>query len=163
MSAIFTWKKGAENYFQPIWEKNFNFCLLCLFRYVKHLLNTLYKPKHNKTMKNFMLLFRGGSDAMQMSPEESQQHMQKWFAWVEELQQKGIYTSGEALIPGGKMVSQGGVVTDGPFAESKEIVGGFFIVKANNLEEAAEIAKGCPDLPLNGTVEVRDVVVFEGM
>jgi hypothetical protein len=114
-------------------------------------------------MKNFMLLFRGGSDAVQMSPEESQQHMQKWFAWIEELQQKGIYTSGEALIPGGKTVSKDALVTDGPFAESKEIVGGFFVVKAGNLDEAAEIAKKCPDLPLNGTVEVREVVVFEGM
>jgi hypothetical protein len=114
-------------------------------------------------MKNFMLLFRGGSDAMQMSPEESQQHMQKWFEWVGQLQQKGIYTSGEALLPTGKTVSQGNLVTDGPFAESKEMVGGFFIVKAASLEEAAEIAKDCPDIPLGGTVEVRDVVVFEGM
>ena len=110
-----------------------------------------------------MLIFRGGSDAMQMSPEESQQHMQKWFEWVGQLQQKGIYTSGEALLPTGKTVSQGNLVTDGPFAESKEMVGGFFIVKAASLEEAAEIAKDCPDIPLGGTVEVRDVVVFEGM
>jgi len=114
-------------------------------------------------MKNFMLIFRGGSDAMQMSPEESQQHMQKWFAWVAELQAKGIYASGEALLPTGKTVGKGNVVTDGPFAESKEMVGGFFIVKANSIEEATGIAKACPDLPLGGTVEVRDVVVFEGM
>jgi hypothetical protein len=114
-------------------------------------------------MKNFMLIFRGGSDAVEMSPEERQQHMQKWFAWVGELQQKGIYTSGEALMPGGKTVSKGNVVTDGPFAESKEIFGGYFIVKANNIDEATEIAKACPDLPLDGTVEVRDVVVFDGM
>jgi hypothetical protein len=114
-------------------------------------------------MKNFMLLFRGGSDAMKMSPEESQQHMQKWFEWVGELQQKGIYTAGEALMPGGKTVNKGNVVTDGPFAEGKEIVGGFFIVKANSIEDAAEMAKSCPDLPLGGTVEVRDVVVFDNM
>ena len=112
-------------------------------------------------MKNFMLIFRGGSDAMQMSPEESQQHMQKWFQWVGELQQNGTYASGEALLPTGKTVAKGNVVTDGPFAEGKEIVGGFFIVKANSIEEAAEIAKACPDLPLGGTVEVRDVVVFD--
>jgi len=110
-----------------------------------------------------MLIFRGGSDAMQMSPEESQQHMQKWFAWVGELQEKGIYTAGEALLPTGKTVGKGNVVTDGPFAESKEMVGGFFIVKANSIEDAIGIAKSCPDLPLGGTVEVRDVVVFEGM
>lgn len=112
-------------------------------------------------MKNFMLIFRGGSDAMQMSPEEQQQHMQKWFQWVGELQANGTYAGGEALMPTGKTVSQGNVVTDGPFAESKEMVGGYFLVKANSIEEAAEIAKACPDLPLGGTVEVRDVVVFD--
>ena len=108
-----------------------------------------------------MLIFRGGSDAMNMSPEESQQHMQKWFEWVTELQGKGIYTAGEALLPTGKTVGQGNVVTDGPFAESKEMVGGYFIVQSDNIESAIEIAKSCPDLPLGGTVEVRDVAVFE--
>jgi hypothetical protein len=114
-------------------------------------------------MKSFMLIFRGGSDAMKMSPEESQQHMQKWFGWVGELQQKGIYKAGEALMPTGKTVSRGNIITDGPFAESKEMVGGFFIVNAESIEAASEIAKSCPDLPLGGTVEVRDVVVFDNM
>ena len=111
-----------------------------------------------------MLIFRGGSDAANLSPEEGQQQMQKWFEWVGELQSKGIYTAGEALMPTpGKIVSKGGVITDGPFAESKEMIGGYFIVKAENLEAATEIAKACPDLPYNGTVEVRDVVVFDNM
>ncbi|RYY85995.1 MAG: hypothetical protein EOO15_15590 [Chitinophagaceae bacterium] len=111
-------------------------------------------------MKSFMFLFRGGSDAMEMSPEESQQHMQKWFAWVEDLRSKGIYTGGEALMPTGKTVRPDNLVTDGPYAESKELVGGYFLVKAESLESAIELAKACPDLPLGGTVEVRDVVVF---
>ena len=115
-------------------------------------------------MKNFMLIFRGGSDAVTLSPEESQQQMQKWFDWVGELQGKGIYTSGEALTPEpGKLVTKGKIVTDGPFAESKELIGGYFIVKADSLEAAAEIAKACPDLPYGGTVELRDVVVFDNM
>ena len=111
-----------------------------------------------------MLLFHGGSDAAQLSPEEYQQQMQKWFAWVGELQSKGIYVGGEALMPTpGKIVSKGEVVTDGPFAESKELVGGYFIVKAEDIDTAAEIAKSCPDLRYNGKVEVRDVVVFDNM
>ncbi|NCT93150.1 MAG: transcription initiation protein [Chitinophagaceae bacterium] len=112
-------------------------------------------------MKNFMFLFRGGLDPQSASPEEMQQNMEKWFAWVNDLQSKGIYTAGEALMPTGKTLHKNQVVTDGPFVESKEIVGGFFIVKAENLDAALEIAKGCPDLPLGGSVEVRDVVVFE--
>src|SRR6185295_13780006 len=104
--------------------------------------------KIKKTMKNFMLIFRGGSDAATLSPEESQQQMQQWFDWVGELQGKGIYTAGEALTPEpGKLVGKGKVVTDGPFAESKEMIGGYFIVKADSLEAATEIAKAYPDLP----------------
>lgn len=111
-----------------------------------------------------MLIFRRGSDAIELSPEESQQQMQKWLDWVGELRHKGIYTAGEALTPSpGKIVSKGGLITDGPFAESKEMIGGYFIVKADSLEAATEIAKSCPDLPYNSTVEVRDVAVFDNM
>jgi hypothetical protein len=112
-------------------------------------------------MKDFMLIFIGGSDAMNLSPEEMQNHMGKWFGWIDKLKASNKYVAGEALTPGGKTVKgKKPIVTDGPFAESKEIVGGFFIVKANSLEEATEIAKDCPDLPLNGTVEVREVMKF---
>jgi hypothetical protein len=111
-------------------------------------------------MSNFMLLFRGGLDPKSSSPEEMQSNMQKWMGWVEDLQKKGIYVAGEALLPTGKTLRKGNLVTDGPFAESKEIVGGFFIVKADNIDQAITISKDCPDLPLGGSVEVRDVMVF---
>lgn len=110
-------------------------------------------------MKDFMLLFRGASQQYEFSPEEMQSHMQKWFAWVDELKSKNIYVSGEPLIPEGKTVTgKKAVVTDGPFAESKEIIGGFFIIKAESIDQATEIAKDCPDLPLDGTVEIREVM-----
>jgi hypothetical protein len=110
-------------------------------------------------MKDFMLLFRGAMQQFEFSPEAMQNHMQKWFSWVDELKAKNIYVSGEPLVPAGKTVTgKKAVVTDGPFAESKEIVGGFFIIKANTIEEATEIAKDCPDLPLDGIVEVREVM-----
>jgi hypothetical protein len=90
-----------------------------------------------------------------------QEQMTKWFQWVESLKQKNIYVSGEALMPAGKTVKgPKAVVTDGPFAESKEVVGGYFIVKANTIEEAVKIAKDSPDLPFNGSVEVREVMKF---
>lgn len=107
-----------------------------------------------------MFIFRGGLDPHTASPQDMQDNMQQWFGWVEALKQKNIYQSGEALTPAGKTVRQQNVVTDGPFAESKEIVGGFFVVKANSLEEAIEYAKGCPDLPIGGSVEVREVMKF---
>ena len=106
-----------------------------------------------------MFIFRGGNDTLKFSPEEMQQHMQKWFAWIDKLKAKNAYVAGEPLTPLGKTVKgANAVVTDGPFAESKEIVGGFFLVKADSLDEAIEMAKECPDLPLKGSVEVREVM-----
>ena len=110
-------------------------------------------------MKDFMFIFRGGSDAQNYSAEQMQKHMQKWFAWIDKLKAKGQYVDGKPLTPAGKTVKgSNALVTDGPFAESKEIVGGFFLIQADSFEEAVEIAKGCPDLPLNGSVEVREVM-----
>lgn len=114
-------------------------------------------------MEKYMFIFIGG-DASHLSPEAQQAGMGKWFAWVKKLQQQGRYDSGEALLPGGKTIK--GVkktVTDGPFAESKEIVGGYFVIKAKNLAEATEIAKEYPDFELGGTVEIREVVKFDNM
>ena len=113
-------------------------------------------------MQDFMFIFRGGSDASDLSPEEMQNHMQKWFDWVEELKSKNIYVGEEALTPAGKTISGNkALITDGPYAESKELVGGYFVVKANSLDEAVEIAKqGYPDFIFNGAVEVREVMKF---
>lgn len=111
-------------------------------------------------MKEFMLIFSrpGGTE---LSPEEMQNNMNRWFKWIDELKSKGIYKSGEALTPGGKIVKgQKALVTDGPFSEGKELVGGFFIIKTNSIEEATEIAKQCPDLALDGAVQVQEVMKF---
>jgi Uncharacterized protein conserved in bacteria len=113
-------------------------------------------------MKEFMFIFKGATQQYDFSPEEMQQHMHNWFSWVEDLKAKNIYLSGEALSPEGGKSVQGAklLVTDGPFAESKELVGGYFVIRAASMEEAVEIAKGCPDLKFDGTVEVREVMKF---
>jgi hypothetical protein len=111
-------------------------------------------------MEKFMLIFHGGSDiAPEMrAPEAMQAHMQKWFTWIEKLRKEGRYVSGEPLQPTGKWVSgKQKLVTDGPFAEGKELVGGFFIIEAKDLGEAVEIAKDCPDFIFDGKVQVRPV------
>ncbi|MBN8652877.1 MAG: hypothetical protein J0L67_15695 [Cytophagales bacterium] len=114
-------------------------------------------------MEKYMFIFIGG-DASHLSPEQQQAGMEKWFAWVKKLQSQGRYDSGEALLPGGKKIS--GIkktVTDGPFAESKEIVGGYFVIKAKDLAEATELAKDYPDFELGGTIEIREVIKFDNM
>ena len=124
--------------------------------------NNIQQNKNTLIMKNFMFLFRNGMEARSnATPEEMQSNMQLWFAWVEKLKNQGIYVAGEALMPVGKTVKgEKQVVTDGPFAESKELVGGFFVVKADDLDAAIALTKDYPDFNIGGSVEVREVVVF---
>jgi hypothetical protein len=107
-------------------------------------------------MAKFLFIYRGASAAAaKMTPEESQQHMQKWEKWIAEGMQKGwLLDPGDGLTPDTRVVNAK-VVTDGPFVESKEIVGGFSIVQADSIDTAAKLAKGCPGLSIGGTVEVR--------
>ena len=112
-------------------------------------------------MEKYMFIFFGG-DPSHLSPEAQQAHMGKWFEWVEKLRNEKRYVAGEALLPGGKTIKgPKKTVTDGPFAESKEVVGGFFVIEAKDLDEAVKIAKECPDYDLGGTVEVREVMKFD--
>lgn len=108
-------------------------------------------------MANFLFLFRRSPNPEKASPEEMQVIMQKWMSWVDDLKKKGVYKAGEPLLPTGKTLHKDNVVTDGPFAEGKELVGGFFIVDAPDIDAAIDMAKACPDLPRGGTVEVRDI------
>ena len=116
-------------------------------------------------MEKFMLIFKGGFyEERNLSPEESQERMQKWYKWVQDLTDQGKYVSGEPLLRGGKILSANQnkiVMTDGPFPEAKELVGGFFIINARDINEASEIAKSYPDFDLEGSVEVRQVMKIE--
>ncbi len=108
-------------------------------------------------MKDFLFLFRGGSAPA--SPEEGQKRMQRWTSWIEGLAKAGKTKGGFPLETGGKYLSgPNKLVTDGPYAESKEVVGGYLIVTANDLAGAAELAKGCPIFGEGGSVEVRPIM-----
>jgi hypothetical protein len=108
-------------------------------------------------MANFLFVYRGSNQANpDITPEQMQEHMQQWGQWIGEAMAKGWMTNpGDALTPEGRVVNARKVVTDGPFVESKEIVGGYSIVQADSLDAAAELAKGCPALLFGGNVEVR--------
>lgn len=104
----------------------------------------------------FMFLFREST-----SPEMSPESFQRWMDWVERMRARGQYVSGEPLEPAPGSVLRGQenvVVTDGPYAEAKEIIGGFMLIRAANLAEAVTIARECPGLPDGGSVEVRQVM-----
>ena len=113
-------------------------------------------------MKDFMMIFRTEkNDRPAPSPEEMQQMVKVWQDWIGGIAAQGKFDSTNALGGQGKTVHSNGMVTDGPFAEIKEIVGGYIIVKAENLDEAVKLSEGCPTLAIGGTVEVRDVMVFD--
>ncbi len=97
-----------------------------------------------------------------LSPEQIQERMGKWFAWSEKMGAKGIIKSGEALHAPAKRVSgPERVVSDGPFVESKELIGGYYVIQANSADEVVEIAQDFPDYELGGSVEIREVMKFD--
>jgi hypothetical protein len=115
-------------------------------------------------MSNFLYLFRGGDENFSnLSQEEKQAHMLVWQKWMGGLAEKGNLVDGEPLNAEGKVVeNRGEVITDGPFAEGAELVGGYLIVSAKDLDEATEISKGCPIFDYEGsTVEVREIMSMD--
>src|SRR2546421_4116425 len=107
----------------------------------------------------YILLFRGNDWHKGLSAEEMQQVASQWMAWFKGLTEQGKAIAGNPLEGEGKIVSgkNGRVVADGPFAESKEAIGGYFLLRVDNFDDALAIAKECPGLPYGVKVEVRPV------
>ena len=113
---------------------------------------------------SYLLLFRnGGPEAhAHLSPAERTALAARWNAWVDELTARGVLEQGQPLGLAGRVLTgpRGEHVTDGPYAETKEIVAGYVMIRAADLDAAAEIAKGCPGLAVGLTVEVRPLQDF---
>jgi hypothetical protein len=116
-------------------------------------------------MPKYMILLHDSPDALaNVSPEQMQGVLQKFMAWTEKLQASGAMLAGEKLAdePGKVMRGKPGAirVTDGPYSEAKEVMGGYYIVKADSYDKAIEIARGCPQFEFGGAVEVRQIDDF---
>lgn len=116
-------------------------------------------------MSEFVFLFRASDPARQAAvgtPERAQRSMQAWLAWIRELEAKGyLKHPGQPLDVAGKVVrGNNKMVTDGPYAEAKDLVLGFIVVEARDLADAAELSKGCPMLDGGGSVEIRPVAML---
>jgi hypothetical protein len=113
-------------------------------------------------MAEYILLYRNTSEARREtmgSPEKAQQNMKKWRAWFDEMGRQGqLKAIGQPLEEAGKVVGKKKTITDGPYAETKDLVGGYSLIEAANLDEAARIASGCPIIDNGGSVEVRPVM-----
>jgi len=116
-------------------------------------------------MNDFMLIYKGGDPEWMenTSQEEMAASMEQWGAWMGMLEKKEqLVSGGSPLEYSGNSIDQDGVVTDLSSAELKELVSGYSIIKANNIDEATAIAKECPifNYP-NITVEVRQVMCID--
>ena len=112
-------------------------------------------------MSEFVLLYRFTPESRREamgSPERAQAAMTKWRAWFEEMTSKGqLKNAGQPLDDAGKVVRKHNTVTDGPYAETKDVIGGYSVIEARDLDHAAQIASGCPIIEGGGSVEVRPV------
>ena len=116
-------------------------------------------------MRYALLIYASEQDWANQSEEESQAQFQEYMAFTKDIVDRGIYQSGEALQPTATAttvrVRDGETLsTDGPFAETKEQLGGFYVVEAKDLDEAIEIAARIPDVR-NGSIEVRPVMEID--
>jgi hypothetical protein len=114
-------------------------------------------------MNDFLLIFRRDADFdMQLTPEQMQATTKPWQDWMGGLAaQNKLVNAGARLAVDGKTVKPNNVITNGPYVEVKEAIGGFTIIRASSLEEATELSKGCPILATGGSVEVRPIVPMQ--
>ena len=111
------------------------------------------------TTSEYLLLFRGSGWDRSLSPAELQETMSRFMSWFQQLSAAGTLKAGQPLLDDARIVSgkNGRTVADGPFAESKEAVGGYFLIKADSFDEAVAIAQQCPTLEHGSIVEVRPI------
>jgi len=116
-------------------------------------------------MKDFLYLFIGGhEESAKRSPEEMQKNMEQWMTWIGTMREAGIYKGGDPLEAEARTIAGAdGVVTDGPFAEAKEVVGGYILISVKDMEAATEHARGCPIYADGGRVEIRPIMHIEGL
>jgi hypothetical protein len=121
--------------------------------------NTEEIPMNTPTPHGCLLIFRGSEWYKGLSPDEMQEIATRWKAWFDRLKSEGKAIAGNPLEHQGKVISgkNGRTVVDGPFAESKEAVGGYFLLTVRTLEEAVAIAQECPGLPYGAVVEARPI------
>lgn len=113
----------------------------------------------------YMFVFRDCAGQPDASPEQMQAHFQKWMAWIQTMKSRSQYIAGEPLEESpGKVLRgpRGAQATDGPFAEAKEVVGGYMLIAARDFNHAVEISRDCPAFEVGGSVEVRQVMPVPG-
>lgn len=121
------------------------------------------EKQEETNMPKYLLLLRGWAERPKdLSPDEIQAIIERYNTWYEKLKEAGHFVGAERLSNSGRVLRGSGarmVIRDGPYVESKEVIGGFFLIEAKNYEQAVELARECPRLDMErGAVEVREIV-----
>jgi hypothetical protein len=113
-------------------------------------------------MKQFLLVFRGEySNVPRENPGAFKDIAKKWQDWMNKLSSEGKWVAaGTQLNPAGKVIKPGGIVTDGPYTETKEVLMSYCTIKADSIEEAVKLSKDCPHLTIGGNIEIRELVIY---
>ena len=113
-------------------------------------------------MKEFLLIFRRDiRKEAQPSPEQMQASVKHWQDWIGGIAaQNKLVNRGNRLEASGKVIRNDSTITNGPYAEIKESIGGYSVIKAESYDAAIELAKSCPIITLGGNVEVREISVM---
>jgi hypothetical protein len=112
-----------------------------------------------------LLIYSTERDWSDVPPEAQQVELDKWFAYSAEMDKAGVMIAGDALQPTSTATcvrTRDGkdLITDGPFAETKEVLGGYYLIEVPSVDEAIEWAKKCPAVDY-GTIELRPLMIFD--
>jgi len=114
-------------------------------------------------MPQYLLLLRGGEFEI-FSDEQKEKIIQKYYDWTNKLIEKGIHHTSQELKRNGRVLSaKDGQIMDGPYTETKEAIGGFFLIDAQNYDDAVEISRECPHFSYGGVVEIREIKPHENV
>jgi hypothetical protein len=110
-------------------------------------------------MKEFLLVFRTDySNMPKRTTEEAQMVTLQWMDWIKNISAKNkLVDRGNRLNDSGRVLKSKDVITNGPYTDIKESIGGYTLIKANSYDDAIELSKGCPILSFGGTVEIREI------
>jgi hypothetical protein len=114
-------------------------------------------------MKEYLLLLRGGKPMTSKSEAENKTDLQAWGSYMDDLTKKGQLSGGLPLTSGGRTVSAKNTSPEAVTSAREGIVGGYLIVRADNLDEATKIAKACPHISNEGNIEVREIAPMPAM
>jgi|ERR1700683_4766267 hypothetical protein len=114
-------------------------------------------------MKNYLFLLRAGKPVSSKTEAENKAELAAWGEYMGKLSKGGNFEGGQPLVSGGKVVSPGGTTGEPVVSASEGIVGGYLLVKAESLENAAELARECPHIANEGNIEIREIAPMPEM